>query len=53
MTNYYDLRENGKRSDTFSEQVVARLKPEIEVKRNVADVLESQGFNLRLKRENK
>lgn len=53
MTNYYDLRENGKRSDTFSEQVVARLKPEIEVKRNVADILESQGFNLRLEREKK
>lgn len=53
MTNYYDLRENGKRSDTFSEQVVARLKPEIEVKRNVADILELQGFNLRLERENK
>lgn len=53
MTNYYDLRENGKRSDTFSEQVVARLKPEIEVKRNVADIIESQGFNLRLERENK
>ena len=53
MTNYYDLRENGKRSDTFSEQVVARLKPEIEVKRNVADIIEAQGFNLRLEREKK
>ena len=53
MTNYYDLRENGKRSDTFSEQVVARLKPEIEVKRNVADIIEAQGFKLRLERENK
>ena len=53
MTNYYDLRENGKRSDTFSEQVVSRLKPEIEVKRNVADILELQGFNLRLEREKK
>ena len=53
MTNYYDLRENGKRSDIFSEQVVARLKPEIEVKRNVADILELQGFNLRLEREKK
>lgn len=53
MTNYYDLRENGKRSDTFSEQVVSRLKPEIEVKRNVADIIEAQGFNLRLERENK
>lgn len=53
MTNYYDLRENGKRSDTFSEQVVSRLKPEIEVKRNVADIIEAQGFNLRLEREKK
>lgn len=51
MTNYYDTRDNGRRSDSFSRQVVSKLTPEIEAKRCVADVMEKQGFNLRLKRE--
>ncbi|MGO1580422.1 MAG: NADPH-dependent oxidoreductase [Peptoniphilaceae bacterium] len=47
MTYYYDTRANGRRSDSFSNQVVSRFKNIIEKRRDVIASIERQGFKIR------
>jgi nitroreductase len=46
MREYYDTREGGRRSDSFSEQVVRRLKNTPEKRAKLLNVVRSQGFEL-------
>jgi len=48
MRNYYDTRAGGKRSDTFSDQVVKRLESTLEERAKMLNVVRSQGFDLGL-----
>ena len=48
MSNYYDLREKGKRSDRFSTQVVKKLENSIEKRRKRLNAIRAQGFHLRV-----
>ncbi|MDR1796587.1 MAG: NADPH-dependent oxidoreductase [Clostridiales Family XIII bacterium] len=48
MQGYYDLRENGKRADSFSEQVVKRLENTIPARAELLRVARAQGFDLGL-----
>jgi nitroreductase len=48
MREYYDTRESGRRSDSFSEQVVKRLKNTPEKRAKLLNVARSQGFDLGL-----
>lgn len=49
MRTYYDLREPGKRVDSFSEQVVSRLKQYIPGRQDILNVICKQGFDLKIK----
>lgn len=46
MTNYYDTRSDGRRSDSFSNQVVKRFEDEMETRKNVMKIIKKQGFNI-------
>jgi nitroreductase len=46
MREYYDTREGGRRSDSFSEQVVRRLANTPEKRAKLLNVVRSQGFDL-------
>lgn len=49
MTHYYDTRAEGRRSDSFSKQVVTRYEQANEKRRKVLDSIKKQGFDLGLK----
>jgi nitroreductase len=49
MKEYYDTRENGRRSDTFSNQVVKRLTNTIENRTLLMNTARDQGFHLKLR----
>lgn len=46
MTHYYDLRENGKRSDTFSEQIPQKQGTTVENRDKMFKTLIDQGFKI-------
>lgn len=48
MQTYYDLRDNGRRSDTFSRQVVTRLTQSLEKRAQILQSVRRQGFVLGL-----
>jgi len=48
MTHYYDTRENNRRSDTFSDQIIAKQKNTLLKRQTILRVVESQGFDLGL-----
>lgn len=48
METYYDLREQGKRSDNFSAQLVTRFGTTIEKRAKILDSVRRQGFDLML-----
>ena len=48
MQAYYDLRDNGRRSDTFSRQVVTRLTQSLDKRARILQSVKRQGFDLGL-----
>lgn len=48
MTSYYDLRDTNKRVDSFSDQVVKRLKSLNSKRKDVLKDIENQGFIIKL-----
>lgn len=46
MSQYYDLRDQNRRVDSFSDQVVARLNTVNEKRQRMLHVIEKQGFKL-------
>ena len=48
MQTYYDLRDNGKHSDSFSEQVVKKLQVIREKRCLMLEVARKQGFDLKI-----
>jgi primosomal protein N'' len=48
MQTYYDLREANKRVDSFSNQVVAKLKNLIPKRSDMLKVMKKQGFDLNI-----
>ncbi|MDR1709597.1 MAG: NADPH-dependent oxidoreductase [Candidatus Accumulibacter sp.] len=46
LQTYYDLRENGRRSDSFSEQVLKRAKATPAKRRLLLNAIEKQGFDV-------
>lgn len=48
MTHYYDTRENNRRSDTFSDQIIAKQKNTLLKRQTILKIVESQGFDLGL-----
>jgi len=51
MRTYYDLRNANRRVDSFSDQVVTRLKNIIPKRQEMINVILKQGFDLKLKGE--
>ena len=49
MQTYYDLREANKRVDSFSDQVVTKLKNLIPKRSEMVNIMKKQGFDLNLK----
>lgn len=49
MRTYYDLRDANKRVDSFSAQVVKRLKGASPLRQELVNVIVNQGFDLKLK----
>jgi hypothetical protein len=49
MRTYYDLREANRRVDSFSDQVVARLKSPVPKRQEILSTVRDQGFDLKLK----
>lgn len=47
MTHYYDTRMSGRRSDSFSKQVVKQFENIIELRKDVLKSIEKQGFNIK------
>lgn len=47
MTTYYDTRDNGRRSDCFTDQVVSKFMAMNEIRRDVIKSIEKQGFEIR------
>ncbi|WFA09646.1 NADPH-dependent oxidoreductase [Tissierella sp. Yu-01] len=47
MRTYYDLRNSTRRVDSFSDQVVTRLKNVIPKRQDMINVIEKQGFDLK------
>ncbi|SHH11021.1 hypothetical protein SAMN02745245_00573 [Anaerosphaera aminiphila DSM 21120] len=47
MTEYYDTRDEGRRSDSFSDQVVSKFKQVSQKRRDVLASIEKQGFNIK------
>jgi hypothetical protein len=48
MTTYYDLRDANKRVDSFTDQVVQRLKHVIPKRQQILDIIRKQGFDLKV-----
>ncbi len=48
MQTYYDLRDANKRVDSFSNQVVTRLKNTIPKRSEMLNILKKQGFDLNI-----
>lgn len=48
MTTYYDTRDNGQRSDCFTDQVVKKFLSTNEIRRDVLKSIAKQGFEMRL-----
>ena len=48
MQTYYDLREANKRVDSFSNQVVTKLKNLIPKRSDMLKVMKKQGFDLNI-----
>lgn len=48
MTTYYDTRDNGQRSDCFTNQVVKKFLSTNEIRRDVLKSIAKQGFEMRL-----
>lgn len=48
MTKYYDTRFKNQRSDTFTEQVVKRFQSAPELRAKMMQVVQKQGFDLKL-----
>lgn len=49
MRTYYDLRDPNRPVDSFSKQVVARLKQQIAKRQEILNVVRKQGFDLMVK----
>jgi len=49
MRTYYDLREPGRSVDSFSKQVVSRLKQCMPKRQEILNVICKQGFDLKIK----
>ena len=49
MTTYYDLRDENKRVDSFSKQVISRLEGDSEKRSGLLNTVLRQGFDLGLK----
>jgi len=49
MHNYYDLRNANRRVDSFSDQVVTRMKTANLKRQEIVNVIRQQGFDLKLK----
>lgn len=49
MQTYYDLRDNGRHSDTFSEQVIKKSRAIIEKRSLLLNIARKQGFDLKIK----
>lgn len=47
MTTYYDTRDNGRRSDCFTDQVVQKFLAMNEIRRDVIKSIEKQGFEIK------
>ncbi len=52
MTHYYDTREKNKRSDTYTDQVTRALANVPEKRAKIMQVVENQGFDLKLENKN-
>ncbi|GHU34947.1 NADPH-dependent oxidoreductase [Betaproteobacteria bacterium] len=48
MQTYYDLRDNGKHSDTFSQQIVKKFLAVNEKRSRLLNIAKKQGFNLKI-----
>jgi len=48
MTEYYDLRNANKRVDSFSDQIVAKLKNPILKRQEILKIIKKQGFDLKI-----
>ena len=48
MTEYYDTRENNRRSDTFSDQVISKQRQALASRKLILQVAQKQGFDLGL-----
>ncbi len=44
MTGYYDLRDNNKRIDSFSDQVVSKIQNVLPKRQGMFDIVRKQGF---------
>ncbi|MBG9987850.1 NADPH-dependent oxidoreductase [Aerococcaceae bacterium DSM 111176] len=51
MTHYYDTRENNRRSDTYTDQVLRSFQKEIDKRALMMQFAEQQGFDFRLSEE--
>lgn len=49
MQNYYDLRQANKKTDSFSNQVVAKLKGVIPKRSEMLNIMKKQGYDLNIK----
>lgn len=49
IQTYYDLRNANRRVDSFSDQVVAKLVNAIPGRQEIVKIIESQGFDLKIK----
>jgi nitroreductase len=48
MQTYYDLRDNGRHSDSFSQQIVKKFEAAREKRSLLLNVVRKQGFNLKV-----
>ncbi|NLY44089.1 MAG: NADPH-dependent oxidoreductase [Clostridiaceae bacterium] len=51
MCTYYDLRDANRRVDTFSNQVVSKLKNSIPKRQEILNIISKQGFDLKINRD--
>lgn len=51
MTHYYDTRENNRRSDTYTDQVLRSFQKDIDKRALMMQFAEQQGFDFRLTEE--
>ena len=48
MTNYYDTRDEGRRSDCFSDQIVGKYTKRVFERDQILKVIRDQGFDLKI-----